>query len=379
MPEAIERRAAILGIGGTVQGEHPGRSGDSLALEAFTLALSDSGLPKSAIDGLLVQESFGGQGRFMEIGRQLGINPIVGSTIEASGATCAALLQYASLLVGSGMANVVACVYGTNQRTNRNRFGASRDEFGDAYGMFNPGALMALSFRRRMALYGETEEQLAAIALNQRAAAQLNPNAFMRTPLSFEKYMAANYLIAPLRGYDFCQVTDGGFAIIVGSVERAHEHGRPAVRVAGFGRQDCLRGWEDHESLLQRHQQKVAAQLYARSGYTNADVDLLYIQDAYTPAVLNALENYGFCSEGEAAAFIQDGRIGIGGELPVNINGGQTSETYMVGWGHTVDAVRQLRGECGERQVADARVAMCTYSGGLRDHAIAAIYERIDG
>lgn len=116
----------------------------------------------------------------------------------------------------------------------------------------------------------------------------------------------------------------------------------PLASVA-LGVRICLRGWEDHESLLQRHQRKAAAMLQERSGRRPAHIDLLYIQDAYTPAVLNALENYGFCDEGEAGEFIQDGRTALGGALPVNINGGQTSETYMVGLGHTVDAIRQLR------------------------------------
>jgi acetyl-CoA acetyltransferase len=130
------------------------------------------------------------------------------------------------------------------------------------------------------------------------------------------------------------------------------------------------------EAVMQRIQRETAKMVYEMAGIGRSDIQAFYVQDAYTPAVLSAIENYGFCKEGEAGEFIQGGRIGLGGKLPVNLNGGQTSETYMVGWGHTADAIRQLRGACGLRQVADAEIIQCTYSGNLSDHTASIIYRR---
>src|SRR5260370_5816763 len=119
--------------------------------------------------------------------------------------------------------------------------------------------------------------------------------------------------------------------------------------------------------MMQRIQRQSAKMVYEMASVSPEDIEALYVQDAYTPAVLSALENYGFCKEGEAGEVIQGGRIELGGELPVNLNDGQSSETYMVGWGHTADAIRHLRGVCGPRQAKDAAGVQCTSSAGLVD------------
>jgi acetyl-CoA acetyltransferase len=123
-------------------------------------------------------------------------------------------------------------------------------------------------------------------------------------------------------------------------------------------------------------QQRAASMIFPMAQVSPKDIQALYVQDAYSPAIIAALENYGFCPAGEAGRWIQGGRIALGGELPVNLNGGQLSETYMVGWQNTCDAVRQLRGDCGPRQIPDVELLMCTYTGGLREHAGALILRR---
>jgi acetyl-CoA acetyltransferase len=370
-------KACIVGLGQTKQGKLPGMSADEIAIWAFRLALDDSGLKKEQIDGLMVQESYGGGGDPVKVGREIGLNPKIGTSVIATGAAGAAMIQYATMVVAAGMANYVAVMYGTNQSTNRNRFATGNPDAQAPFGMFNPGAGAAMGFRRRMALYGTTERQLGTVTVTQRKHASMNPVAVLKDPLTIDDYLDSRYVIAPLRVYDFCHITDGGHCVIVTTPERARDLKQPPVMIMGMGRCDALQQWAmPDKAVMQKIQRETAEMVYEMAGIGRNDIDALYVQDAYTPAVLSAIENYGFCKEGEAGEFIQGGRIELGGELPVNLNGGQTSETYMIGWGHTADTIRQLRGVCGPRQVANAEIIQCTYSGNLSDHTASIIYRR---
>ncbi len=184
-------------------------------------------------------------------------------------------------------------------------------------------------------------------------------------------------MVWPLRLFDYCYITDGGHAFILTTAERAKDLRKPPVYIRGMGRQEAFRAYETADLVMQSFQQKATAKMVFDMAEVGVkDIQALYVQDAYSPAVLAALENYGFCPEGESGRWIQDGRIALGGELPVNINGGQLSETYMVGWQNTCDAVRQLRGEGEQRQIKDVELIMGTYTGGLREHAGALIMRR---
>jgi acetyl-CoA acetyltransferase len=228
-----------------------------------------------------------------------------------------------------------------------------------------------------MHLYGTTEEQLATVALNQRKHALLNPKAVQRTPLTLDDYMSARYVVWPLRLFDYCYITDGGHAFVLTTADRAKDLRRPPVYIRGMGRQEAFRAYETPDLVMQSFQQRaVAKMVFDMAGVGVKDIQALYVQDAYSPAVLAALENYGFCPQGESGRWIQGGRTALGGELPVNVNGGQLSETYMVGWQNTCDAVRQLRGGCGPRQITGVALLMCTYTGGLREHAGALVLRR---
>jgi acetyl-CoA acetyltransferase len=373
----LRDRACIVGVGDTPQGSVPEKTGDELAIDAARAALDDCGLNKDDIDGLFVQPSYGRQGDYLKVGLMLGLNPKVGGAVEASGATGCYMLQHAALLLNAGMAKYILLVYGTNQKTNRNRFGGALLEEHAPYGGFNPSGPFAFAFRRHMHLYGTTEEQLAAIAINQRTHAGLNPKAVQKTPLTLDDYMNARYIVWPLRMFDYCYITDGGHAFILTTPERARDLKKPPVCIRGMGRQEAFRAYETPDLVMQSFQQEaVAKMVFDMADMSVKDIQALYVQDAYSPAVIAALENYGFCPRGESGRWIQDGRIGLGGELPLNVNGGQLSETYMVGWQNTCDAVRQLRGECGPRQIRDVERIMCTYTGGLREHAGALILRR---
>jgi acetyl-CoA acetyltransferase len=373
----LRDQVCIVGVGDTQQGSVPDKTGDELAIEAARAALQDCGLTKDDIDGLFVQPSFGHQGNYLNVGLMLGLNPRVGGAVEASGATGCYLIQHAALLLCAGMAHYVLLVYGTNQKTNRNRFGGALLEEHAPYGAFNPSLPFALAFRRHMYLYGTTEEQLATVAITQRAHAGLNPKAVLRTPITLDDYMSARYIVAPLRLLDYCYITDGGHAFVLTTAERARDLRKPPVYLRGLGRQEAFRAYETPDLMMQSfQQQRAASMIFPMADTSPKDIQALYVQDAYSPAIIAALENYGFCPVGEAGRWIQGGRIALHGELPVNVNGGQLSETYMVGWQNTCDAVRQLRGDCGPRQIPNVELLMCTYTGGLREHAGALILRR---
>jgi acetyl-CoA acetyltransferase len=225
--------------------------------------------------------------------------------------------------------------------------------------MTSQGALYALMTQRYMALHGLSSRELGDIAIAQRRFAQLNENAIMRQPLTHDQYLQARYICEPLRLYDYCLVNDGGVALIVMSTKRAKALGGHAVELAGFGRSDMN---IDATSLKPRlvdfyHQahQQAASDVFNNAGVGPKDISLAQIYDSFSAHVLFALEGFGYCELGQAGRFIADGQIGPGGRLPVNTSGGHLSESYMQGWNHQVELVRQLRGQAGARQVQLAR------------------------
>lgn len=356
----------IAGVGATPQGKLPGFSADDLAVWAFREALADSGLMKSELDGLVVQRAYGGAGDLREVGNRLGVEPALAFTVGFQGEA----LQIAVMAISTGMARCVALVYGTNQRSNRNRFTQPTfhvgGNFEQVYGLANPGSTAAFNYRRRMYDFGATEEQLGAIAVAQSRAAALNPLAVYRDRLTLEGYLASPYVIAPLRLYDFSMVSDGAFATILVSAEMADALPNRPVFVGALGYQASFLELYHPQAMYHPSQPPNAQRLWGMTDFTPQDVDLLYVQDAYTPNVLSALENYGFCDFGTAHEWVQKGRIELDGELPVNVHGGQNRMTYMVGWHNTYDAVQQLRGKAQqpERQVRGCEVALSTMSAG---------------
>jgi acetyl-CoA acetyltransferase len=352
--QRMKDKVAIAGIGTTPQGIFPGRDGNDLAADAFRLALDDCGLTKADVDGLITCRSYGGLGIDTQMAQLLGMNPHYSATLDYG--TCNFSLHLAAMAIAAGFADVVACMYGTNQRSNRNYFADARDDAAP-YGYFNIAGPASLALRRHMALYGTTEEQMSAIAVTFRQHALLNPLAYMKTPITKDDYLNSRYIVAPLHLFDMCLITDGGSCLIVTSAERARDMKKPPVYLMGMAENTGLRFFQNDDQLMRPFIERVAEQIYPSAGISRDDIDVLYIQDPTSVWPLQMLEWYGFCGIGEGGTFIQDGRIGLGGELPLNTNGGQLSESYMWGWLHIPEAVRQLRGEAGPRQVPGAEIA----------------------
>jgi acetyl-CoA acetyltransferase len=344
---------AIIGVAATEQGELPGRSADQIAAEAIKLALDDAGLTKADVDGLITCRAPGQRtGIDEEVGALIGLNPRFGATLDYGSANFS--LHLAVMAILTGRADTVVLAYGTNMRSSGTDFGISVGggaQFGALAGLVHVAGPAALAFRRHQHLYGTTEEQLAMVAVSQREWAAMNPLAIFRDPLTVDDYLAQPYVASPLRRADLTMISDGGAALVLTHADLVSASPNTPAWVVGIEQQSAFRGYQNSDNLLRPWLGETAARLWANTGLTAKDMDAVYVQDATSVWVLQMLEWYGFCDVGEGGPFLADGNTRPGGRMPVNTNGGQLSESYMWGWLHMVEAVRQLRGECGPRQV----------------------------
>jgi len=362
---------AIVGVGATRQGKHPGLSAEEIGIDALRMALEEAGLKKSDLDGLITCKTTQGLGADTDYGPLIGIDPAFSASLDYG--SCNFSLHLAAMAIASGMASTVALIYGCNQRSNQASFAGGYTEAADfthPYGYLHVAAPFAMAFQRHRHLYGTTEEQLGHVSVAQREWARLNPLAIHRDPLTIADYLASPYLIEPFRRPDFTTVSDGGAALIVTSAERARDLPKKPVSVLGMAQQGAWRASDLEGNVERAWLRDVASRVYGAAGMSPRDIDCLYVQDPFSFYVIDMLEKFGFCRPGEGGPFIASGATRPGGKLPVNTNGGQLSESYMWGWLHLCEAVRQLRGECGERQVNGARTALyCSTAATMRGAA----------
>jgi acetyl-CoA acetyltransferase len=274
----------------------------------------------------------------------------------------------------SGQCNAVLVCYGSTQRTatfGRREIAQARrwmdpQPYETPYEPFNPPSAYALAASRHMHQYGTTRRDLAEVAVAARGWAQLNPEAFMRDPLSIDDVLAARMVSDPLSVRDCCLVTDGGGAYVLVRADRAKDLPRPPVYVLGNATAVWHRQISAMPDLTVTAASQSGREAYAMAGLSAKDMDVVQLYDAFTINTLLFLEDLGFCKKGEAGAFVRDGAIAPGGRLPVNTNGGGLSCVHpgMYGIFTLVEAVRQLRGECGARQVAGAQTALAHGNGG---------------
>lgn len=365
---SLRDRTAIVGVGASEQGRLPGSTSLTLATTAFKRALDDSGLKKSDIDGLLTMPGTTapeGSLNYLRLGEALGIDPAYTGSMTMGGGTAGALVQMAAQAVSTGLATNVACVFGDAAKTGGSRFSrasGATDSWG-IWGMFAAAANSAVSASRHMALYGTTSRQLGEVAVACRRHASMNPAAVMREPITIEDHQASRWIVEPFHLLDCCLISDGGVCIIVSSAERAKDLKQKPVLISGMGQGYTTRNLEREDWWYLPHQKNALDRAYSMAGMGPSDVDVAQLYDNFTMSVLLWLEHGGFCGVGEAGPFVEGGRIQLGGDLPVNTAGGNLSESYMEGWLHIVEGVRQMRGSCGERQVKDAEVCLVTGRG----------------
>lgn len=375
-------RAAITGVGVSRMGKLPGETSNSLAKEAFVSALRDAGLEKCDVDGLITMPgttSPEGARHYLALGELLGINPRIAWSISMGGATVGTLVTQAALAIDAGMASTVAVVFGDAAKTGGSRFGAAAgdDDSWGIWGMFGNAANSAIAASRHMAVYGTTSEQLGWVGVTMRNHAALNPNAIMREPYTIEDHQNSRMIVDPLHLLDCCLISDGAVAIIVTSPERARDNATVPVRLMGMGQAHALQKLGKEDWWYMPHQRDAIFEAYAMAGVGPTDIDCAQLYDNFTISVLLWLEHAGFVGPGESGPFVEGGnRISLGGELPVNTAGGNLSESYMQGWLHVVEGVRQIRHECGSRQVPDAEVTLVTGRGMTLNTAAALVLGR---
>jgi len=308
------------------------------------------------------------------------------ATVHMGGAAPCASIQAAASAVVTGVADTVLLPAGWNGYSGRRARetvamdvsslpgGAIARDYYMPYGLTAPPQWYALIARRHMHEFGTTPEQLGAIAIAMRKHAQLNPGAVMKDkPLTLDAYLASPMITAPYRLFDCCLETDGAAAVIVTTAERARDLKQRPVFIMGVAAAQPYPADEitNRADLFETGLTIAAPRAFAMAGITPADVDFAEIYDCFTFEVLQQLEETGFCGRGEGGPFVEGGTIELGGALPVNTHGGLLSEAHVLGMSHVTEAVRQLRGDAGERQVADAEIGVVTGWGDFGDGSIA--------
>ena len=346
----------------------PGTSPLDLIAQATHRALADCGLQLSDIDAVFTAAS---QLRMptLSLCEYLGLRPRYQDSTGIGGSSFMTHLAHAMAAIEAGLCEVALIAYGSTQRSV-SRAAASPREYNpyeSPYKPFLPATAYALAASRHMHQFGTTRTQLAEVAVAARGWAMLNPVAWEKEPLSIEQVLSARMVSYPLTVRDCCLVNDGGGAVIVTSAARAKAMGVKAAYVLGTG--ECLSHMSisSMPDLTLTGAQISGAQAFAMAGLAPKDVDAVQVYDAFSINTILFLEDLGFVKKGEGGAFVAGGGIAPGGHLPVNTSGGGLSYCHpgMYGLLVLIEAVRQVRGECGVRQVPECDVAIAHGNGGV--------------
>jgi acetyl-CoA acetyltransferase len=361
--------AAIVGAAESNLGQvADGLNPIDLMAQGIARAAADAGLRVRDIDGLLCATT---QSRTsgLNLSEYLGISPKFIDTTILGGSSFMFHVAHAVAALQLGLCEIAAIAYGSTQRTVGRRQASVREvnPFETPYRPFLPSTAYALAASRHMHEFGTTREQLAEVAVAARQWALLNPAAWEKKPLTVDEVLNARMVSYPFTVRDICLVTDGGGAIILMTPERARSLKKPPVYVLGCGQAITHANISSMPDLTVTGALASGKEAYAMAGLEPKDIDVVELYDAFTINTILFLEDLGFCAKGEGGAFVSGGRIAPGGELPVNTNGGGLSYCHpgMYGLFLLIEAVRQLRGECGARQVKDAETAIAHGNGGV--------------
>jgi acetyl-CoA C-acetyltransferase len=368
---SIWGKVAIAGVYEHPTRFAPDKTAYQLHAESARGALADAGLRIEDVDGFFT--SGVGPIGIVSLAGHLNLRPSHLDSQAIGGSSFVSHCVHAAAAIAGGLCSVALVTYGSTAASDRFAIGTGAlggagdppDSFEAPFGPTIVGSY-ALVAQRHMYEYGTTSEQLAEIAVTMRRHASLNPHAKYRDPITVEDVLASRIISSPLHLLDCCMISDGGGAVVLTSLDRARDLRKPpvvvlggaeAVRHAGIGERDLL-------DVAARQSGPLAL---ARAGVAHGEIDLCAIYDSYTITVLVTLEALGFCKPGEGGDFCAGGRIGLGGALPINTDGGGLSSNHpgMRGIFLVIEATRQLRGECGARQVKDARLALVHGTGGM--------------
>lgn len=373
-------RAAIVGVAESDLGYTPGKTVLQLQAQAARAALDDAGLPFSDVDALFCAGNWAWSPNLM-LAEYLGIRPRYTDTTNIGGSSFEAHIGHAVAGIEAGLFEVALIAYGSTQRSDRARGRGQHayrltEQYEGPFGLPTPVGAYALAAMRHMYDYGTTSEQMAEVAVATRKWAALNEKAMKREPITIDDVLNSRWIAEPLHLLDCCLVTDGGGAVIVTSAARAKQSRKAPVWILGHGESHT------HNSIanmpdLATHQAAIESgrAAFAMADLTPEQMDVAEIYDSFTITVILTLEALGFCGRGEGGAFVSRQRTAPGGPFPMNTNGGGLSYCHpgMYGIFLLIEATRQLRGECGSRQVEGARLALAHGTGGVLSSAATVI------
>ncbi len=357
----VRGTAAIVGAAEVDTWQTQGRSPVGLMAEATRRAVADAGLTLGDVDGLFSASSHYSFPT-MNLAEKLGMQPRYMDSSNIGGASFVSHVGHAAAAIGAGLCDVAVIAYGSTQRSDMGKL-VSRAEWSayeEPYGLIHPISSIALMAQRHMAQFGTTSEQLASIAVSARQWSLLHPNPPYPKPLTVEDVVESKMIATPLHARDCCLVTDGGAAVVVTSAARAKSLPRPPVFLLGFSESSNHRtvsAMPDLTSTVAAKTSRIALEMAGRS---LADVDTAHVYDAFTASLLILLEDIGFCAKGEGGPFVADGNVAPGGSVALNTNGAGLSFTHpgMLGLFLLTEAVTQLRGDAGARQVDGAQTSL---------------------
>lgn len=379
-------QVAIVGVGRTPFTRASGRTTGALAAEAVRAALADAGLLAGDVDGMVSYQA-GDSTPTAAVAQAVGVQDLAWSAdLFGGGNVVVTCLGEAARAIATGACEVAVAYRSMNGRSGR-RFGTAvgdgpfsvggESQFGGPVGYLVPPQWMAMWAARHQYTYGSTCEDLGAIAVTQRRHAVANPHAIARDPITLDDYLAGRWVVEPLRVFDCAYEVDGAVALILTSLERARDLRQPPVRfVNAADSTSCGGSWDQWPDPTEMFSARLAPRLWGRSDLTPADMDVACIYDCFTYTVMAVLEDLGFAEKGGVGELFRSGDATYGGRVVVNPHGGLLSEGYLHGMNHHLEAVVQLRGEAGNRQVEGAQHALVTAGAGPYGGAV--IYRRDD-
>jgi len=367
MNRTLSRSVAIVGAAESDLGKVPGATALELQAQASVRALRDAGLALTEVDGIFahVNDPFSS----LQLAECLGVRPRYVDSTSVGGMSNVMHVRHAMAAIAAGLCEVALVAYGSTQLSDGARkVGGTpedprtpRGQFITPYGQLSPIGYYAMVAQLHMQRYGTSHRDLAEVAVAARRWAQLNPKAYRREDTSIEEVMASRMIADPLRQRDCCLVTDAGGAFILTTAARARSLRRPPVYVLGIAE-----SFSHHYTpfntadWLDTNVAATANEALAMAGVTRQDIDVVQIYDHFTIGVIQSLEELGFCQRGEGGAFVANGRLAPGGDFPINTSGGGLSYNHPGQYGMLLllEAVHQLRKECGERQLPKADLAL---------------------
>jgi len=373
--QSLRGAAAVVGVGLSRFGDLAGRTHMEIMGEAVHHALAETGLTIHDVDGIFAS-NFVDQLTPLVVAEYFGIKPDFMDGSNIGGSVFLNSLLSASLALKHGLCNVALICYGSNNRSGGIVAPAHAKTIESVYKPRYPIQAYALAAMRHMYQYGTTAEQLAEVAVSARKWAQLNPAAEMRDPLSIVDVLNARRIVDPFGVRDCCLVSDGGAAMLLVRADRARDFPKAPVYLLGASSRTTHNIISAMPDLTVTAAAQSGPEAFAMAGVQPSDIDVVELYDAFTINTILFLEDMGFCKKGEGGAFVSNGNIAPGGALPVNTNGGGLSCVHpgMYGMFLMIEAVQQLRGECGARQIKGAELAACNGNGGYLSSQVSAVF-----